>query len=225
MSSRLYARAGQAYEQAGLPLEAARCYGAAGEHRRAADLLVRMGEYSAAVEEYRRAEQLDVAAWILVHHLADPVAARFVIERHGDQPTTAWRVLHGSALRISLVMARCNLAEGGGPRDVLPVLGAASDSLENPDYAYDPFVEQWAVAIAEYAGRFDQVALLFAASVRGHRLGSTQRWQEWSRRVLGMELSIPPPDQRAADSLSLSEREFNDFMENLQLDSFPLDPG
>ncbi|MFD3928178.1 hypothetical protein [Streptomyces sp. NPDC058614] len=207
-SSRLYARAGQAYEQAGLPLEAARCYGAAGEYRRAADLLVGMGEYSAAVEEYRRAERPDVAAWILVHHLADPVAARSMADRYPEHSGENWTVpyVDNFPLRRSLLLARCELAEGGGPRDVLPVLTEASRTLAEPSTAYNPLVEEWAVAIAECAGRPDQVALLFAASVRGHRLGAAQRWQEWSRRVLGMELSIPLPDQQAADPPSLLEQ-------------------
>lgn len=205
-SSRLYTRAGHAYELAGLPLDAARCYAAAGSHRQAADLLARTGEYAAAAVEYGRANRTDLAAWTLAHHLADPVSARSVIERHGDADTTGPPVLHeGFALRHSLVLARCDLAEGGGPRDVLRVLGEARAELARSETAYDPFVEQWAVAIAECAGRPDQVALLFAASVRGHRLGAAQRWQEWARRVLGTELSIPSPEQRAADFRSTRE--------------------
>ncbi|WP_369232428.1 hypothetical protein AB5J56_10835 [Streptomyces sp. R21] len=214
----LYVRAAQLYERAGLPIDAVRCYREGGASRAAADLLVGMGEYAEAVEEYRRAEVPVMAAWILAHHLADPVTAkatvlpptwrgRYGLERvrnllraasPSDEIARFEDVLRPD-LRGRLILARCELAEGGGHRDVLPVLRQARAALADAAAPYDPFVEEWAVAVAECAGRFDQVAVLFAASVRGHRLGAAQRWQEWARRVLGVELSIPSPEQRHVD--------------------------
>ncbi|MPY58421.1 hypothetical protein [Streptomyces spongiae] len=212
--SRLYVRAGQAYEEAGLPLDALRCYRAAGAHRQAADLLVGMGDHEGAVGEYEQAGVLEIAGWIAVHHLASPAKARGMVahleaaaeqDPLGDGHVSPFTLPHRPAprrddspsslraltLRYRLVVARCDLAEGGSTRAILPLLAEVSAVLSEPEAAYDRFAEEWAVAVAECAGRHDQVALLFAASVRGYRLGAAQRWQEWARRVQGTELSIP----------------------------------
>jgi hypothetical protein len=237
----LYVRAAQLYERAGLSIDAVRCYREGGAYRGAADLLVGMGEYAEAVEEYRRAELPEMAEWILVHHLADPVAAkammlpsswrgsRFGVERVRNLLRTAspeFERLEFPDLRGRLILARCELAEGGGHRDVLPVLQQARVALADAAAPYDPFVEEWAVTIAECAGRFDQVAVLFAASVRGQRLGAHQRWREWARRVLGVELSIPSLDQRDADvpilpsrAATLSERWVQSAARNMDVAS------
>jgi hypothetical protein len=53
-------------------------------------------------------------------------------------------------------------------------------------------VEEWAVMVAEAAYRYDQVALIFAAAVRGRRPGAEHRWAAWSTRVLHTELILPP---------------------------------
>ena len=238
----LYVRAARLYERAGLPIDAVRCYREGGAYRAAADMLVGMGEYAEAVEEYRRADHPEMAAWVLVHHLADPVSAKAVVlptpggrpsvRRVRDalrRPTRTFLVPSpfdvSPDLREKLVLVRCVLAEGGTHRDVLPVLHEVRAALADVEGPYDPFVEEWAVTVAECAGRFDQVAVMFAASVRGHRLGAVQRWREWAWRVLGVELSIPSPDQRVADPLSLSERNFNNFLESIQPETLPLDPG
>jgi len=222
----LYVRAAQLYEKVGLPIDAVRCYREGGARRAAADMLVGMGEYAEAVEEYRRAELPAMAAWILAHHLADPVTAkatvlpptwrgRYGLERvrnllrAASPPDDVGRFEDGLLpdLRGRLILARCELAEGGSHRDVLPVLHQARAALADAAAPYDPFVEEWAVAIAECAGRFDQVAVLFAASVRGQRMGAVQRWREWARRVLGVELSIPSLEQRDAEVLPWTDRQ------------------
>jgi hypothetical protein len=61
--------------------------------------------------------------------------------------------------------------------------------------------EGWAVALAETVRRYDQVALVFAAAVRGGRRGAAERWARWSQAVLHTELILPtqpaPPTQPA----------------------------
>ncbi len=99
-----------------------------------------------------------------------------------------------------LVLARCDIAEGLPTRRILPVLADVQTILAEPlageptwpVTAADLRIERWAVALAEAAHRYDQVALVFAAAVRGRRTGTEQRWAEWSLRVLHTELVLPP---------------------------------
>lgn len=95
--------------------------------------------------------------------------------------------------RRGLVLARCEIADGAAPHAVLPVIDDACAQLADPNSPYDRFVEEWAVALAELVHRYDQVALVFAASVRGRRPGAADRWTRWASRALEVELTVPTP--------------------------------
>jgi hypothetical protein len=174
--------------------DAVRCYRLAGAHRRAADLNKSLGEYREAAADYEESGMPELAAWLLVHEVADPEAARAVIDRLGALPvgdgsgSGATSVI---SLRRRLVLVRCALAEGEVPLVVLPVIDEACAWLSNPTATYDRFIEEWAVAVAGHVGRYDQVSLIFAASVRGRRSGAVKRWNEWAGQVLGAEMTIP----------------------------------
>ncbi|WP_250291567.1 hypothetical protein [Frankia sp. CiP1_Cm_nod1] len=345
----LLERAADCYLRAGHTVEAARCYRDAGSFQRAAELSIRTGRYRDAAADYTAAGLVHVAAWLLVHNLDDPAAARAslsadpdpglsgifglsgsygpagpaaraadataepaemtagpaaagrtagsvvtaadvpagsarpvaapagsvvgtaemvagsagsvvgtaemvagpagsvvgavgsvagsagsVVGADGIVVDSAWSVpsavgtaigLAGSVvgavgmvpgavgrmgepavasvfdvLSRRLVLARCDVADGLPARRVLPVLADVQAVLAEPPVA-EPLwpvaaaglrVEQWAVALAEAAHRYDQVALVFAAAVRGRRAGAEQRWAEWSLRVLRTELVLPP---------------------------------
>lgn len=94
------------------------------------------------------------------------------------------------ALRLRLVSARCDLAECAGT-DRLPLVLADSRGLlaDSRTATEDDRlrIEEWSVAVAELARRYDQAALLYAAAVRGQLPGAADRWRGWARRVLGAE--------------------------------------
>jgi hypothetical protein len=193
----LYEKAASCYYEARLFADAVRCYRLAGAHRRAADLNASLGDYREAAADYERSGLPELAAWLLVHRAGDPDAARAVLTRlaavPGPDPEGA-----GSSpgperpsLRRGLVLARCAIAEGAAPREILPAINAVCVELADPSAPYDRFSEEWAVALAEQAQRYDQAALVFAASVRGRRYGAAERWRKWADRVLHTELVIP----------------------------------
>lgn len=190
---RLLELAAACYERLDMTAEAARCYRDAGSHRRAADLYARLGQFREAALDFGRAGQQDLAAWLLVHEAGDPAAARAAlaplpaIGAGGITPPPAVR-----PLRQRLVLARCDIAAGVPERTALPVLAEAHTELARPGARYDPYVEPWAVGLAEAIGREDQVALVFAAAVRGNRLGAARRWATWTRAALHVELILPP---------------------------------
>ncbi|KLL11161.1 MULTISPECIES: hypothetical protein [Protofrankia] len=256
----LLERAASCYLRAGQIVEAARCYRDAGSFQRAAELAIRIGRYRDAVADYTAAGLLHVAAWLLVHNLDDPAAARASLPAApgpnpdhdsfepsvgltADPAVTPSNVPAGSAGMVAgslgsvagavepmsgsavgpvpgvagtmggpavppvlnvmsrrLVLARCDIAEGLPARRILPVLADVQAILAEPlageptwpVAAADLRIERWAVALAEAAHRYDQVALVFAAAVRGRRTGAEQRWAEWSLRVLHTELVLPP---------------------------------
>jgi hypothetical protein len=182
------------YERLGMTLDAARCYREAGSYRRAADLFVGLGEFHEAARDFVAAGQQDLAAWLLVHEAGDHGAARTVLAA-ADRRWSDVRPDREPArrpLRQRLVLVRCDVAAGAAAHTALPVLGEACVALARPGLRYDPYVEPWAVALAEAIGREDQAALVFAAAVRGKRHGAVQRWTEWTRRVLHAELILPP---------------------------------
>jgi hypothetical protein len=185
----LLQRAARCYRQAGAKRDAARCFGEAGLNVEAGDLFMTMGHYREAAREYAAGGRVLDAAWLLVDVVGDPRAAREQMAR------TQWGIAGSDEpdLLQRLVMARCEVAEGGERRQILKVLGEAQASLAQPDYWSDPRVEHWAVAVAEAARRYDQAALVFAAAVRGRDPGAVRRWQEWSARTLGVDLQLPTP--------------------------------
>ncbi|WP_322770570.1 hypothetical protein, partial [Frankia sp. Cr1] len=103
------------------------------------------------------------------------------------------------ALLRRLVLARCDVADGLPDRHILPALADVQAMLAGPSVTEPAWpansasrrIEEWAVVLAEAAYRYDQVALVFAAAVRGRRAGAEQRWAEWSARVLHTELTLP----------------------------------
>jgi hypothetical protein len=196
---RLYERAAACYNQAGLAAEAVRCYRLAGVHRLAADLSLALGDYPGAAADYELSGLPELAAWLLVHFAADPGAARAVIGRvaAADAGSAASPAF---PLRRRLVLSRCALAEDARPATILPVMDDVCTDLADPERPYDRFTEEWAIALAEQVARFDQVALVFAAAVRGQRRGAAARWAEWAGRVLGIEVTVPdvPEPARAA---------------------------
>jgi hypothetical protein len=181
-------RAASCYQRLGVLPEAARCYREAGSHRRAAELYERLGRFRDAALDYARADSPDLAAWLLVHHAGDPAGAR---ARLAAVPAPSGGAT--ATLRRRLVTARCDVAEGREPRTALDALGAAQAELARRRAVPDPYLEPWSVGLAESLGRPDQVALLFAAAVRGERFGAEQRWRAWMREALDTELILPAP--------------------------------
>lgn len=200
----LYEKAASCYYQARLMADAVRCYRLAGAYRRAADLSVSLGEYREAAADYAQCGMQELAAWLLVHRAGDPAAARAMITELAAVPDSGSASGPPTApgeksLRQRLVLACCNIEETAAMSEILPVLYDVCAELAEPGVPYDRVVEEWAVAVAEQAQRYDQAALIFAASVRGSRRGASQRWSDWARRVLGAELTIPAfagPDVR-----------------------------
>ncbi len=206
-------RAASCYLRVGQVAEAARCYREAGYFARSADLFARIGRYRDAATDYAAAGLIHIAAWTLVHNLNDPAAARATlapdpaepIDLAGlDDPVESAVGSMFDALERRLVSARCDVADRLPYRYIRRVLAdvqamlaeasAAGRSVTEPAWpanAASRRIEEWAVALAEAAHRYDQVALVFAAAVRGDRPGAEQRWAEWSARVLRAELTLP----------------------------------
>ena len=178
-------RAARCYLMAGVGLDAARCYQDAGAHRAAADLLRQLRHYRESAEQYVAAGLTDEAAWVLAHLAGDPAAARALLSRSGSGSDTAQ-----PTLTRRLALARCDVAEGVSAQQVLQALIDAQAALERRDTFQDRRIEDWAVAVAEAAHRFDHVALVFAAAVRGGRRDAAQRWQAWATRTFGAEIQI-----------------------------------
>ncbi|MEU4536130.1 hypothetical protein AB0G15_14820 [Streptosporangium sp. NPDC023825] len=180
----LYEKAADCFRRAGLTLDAARCYRLAGAYRRAGEQYAAIGEYREAALDYERSNQADLAAWLLAHRAGDPAAARALIARNTSREA-------GLTLHQRLALARCAIVDGAPAETIPPVIGDVCAELSDQDALYDRFLEEWAVALAEHLRRYDQVALVYAASVRGRRHGAETRWAQWALRVLGTELIIP----------------------------------
>lgn len=192
-------RAAECYQRIGMTAEAARCYREAGSHRLAAELHAGLGRYYDAAADYARADLPDLAAWLLVHHAGDSRAAR---EQLVSQTTTGAVAARLTAQlgRRRLILARCDVADGRSPDTGLAVLADACTELGKYSPLTDQNIELWAVALAEAMGRDDQVALVFAAAVRGRRPGAAQRWRTWSQRVLHTDLVLPTAEPISADA-------------------------
>jgi hypothetical protein len=177
---RLYQRAADSYERAGHLFDAARCYRLAEMYRVAAGLHEKLGLHREAVEDHLLSGEADTAGWLLAHVLGAPQEARAALEQASD------------TARRALVAARCDLAEAGSPELIIPALDRARAELADPVAVPYPAVdlESLAVTVAELAFRYDQVALVFAASVRGGRRDAARRWSDWAAHVLGTPLTI-----------------------------------
>lgn len=186
-------RAAACYLIAKEPTEAARCYRDAGSHRRAADLYARVGLYREAADAYADAKMHDFAIWHLAHHIGDVAGAR-ALENAGRPAGGV------SQLRWRLAVARCAIAEQRPDSGPLGVLADACGYLERPLAYHDENVELWAVALAMAMKREDQVALLYAAGVRGHHGGAGERWAAWSRDTLRCELILPTAEPGSPES-------------------------
>ncbi|MFI0980880.1 hypothetical protein ACH4SP_28215 [Streptomyces sp. NPDC021093] len=216
--SALLERAAGCYLRSGLPGEAARCLREAGAYRRSAELWAEMGQFKEAANDYARAGLADVAVWLLVHDAGDTAGARRMstapplrISDFGqeilsfhfwpqmtdvpdpERDPIAEQEARDSSLRMRLALARCDVMDGRPDQEPLAALDAAARFLTFRDLVYDRLVEEWAVATAESMKRYDQVALLFAAAVRGRRSGAAQRWRQWAARVLNSEITLPDP--------------------------------
>jgi hypothetical protein len=204
-------RAAACYQRAGALAEAARCYREAGSYRRAADLHERLGRHRDAALDQARAGNRDLAAWLLVQYAGDPAAARdHLAALPTIGPAPAVPAMHQQlaasptispgtapavpALRRQLVLARCDVAQGRAPRTALDALAQVCTELARPATLPDQYLEPWSVALAEAIGRPDQVALVFAAAVRGRRPGAEERWRVWMRDVLHADLILPAPE-------------------------------
>lgn len=185
---RLYEKAAACYDQAHLAIDAIRCYRLAGFHRRAAELNLARGDHREAARDYERAGMRELAAWLLAHDVGDLEAALAVVGRWRGEPGGLDPAVR---LRRGIVECRCEVADGSPASVILPVMDDVCASLADPVVPYDRLAEEWAVSLASHARRLDQVALVFAAAVRGQRVAAAQRWKTWSDRVLGMELTIP----------------------------------
>ena len=185
----LYLRAADCYRQAQLPLDAIRCYHEAGVFRQAADLSLALGNYDAAAGDYLRAGEWELAAWLLVHHCSNPAEAREMIRQapEGAPGQQDPRI----RMHSRLVLCRCEIADGLPPSVMLSVIDDVCAVLADPACPYERRTEEWAIALASHARRYDQAALVFAAATRGHRDGARERWRDWADQVLGIELTIP----------------------------------
>jgi hypothetical protein len=199
--SLLYEKAASCYYQAQLFPDAIRCYRLAGAYRHAADLNLSRGAYREAAADLECAGLPEYAGWVLAHLAGDPMAARAAVTRFSlvPDPERAPRDGTGASpppdnpLRHQLVLARCKIADGAPPASILPVIQDVCAELADRDGNYDRLAEEWAIALAEHVRRYDQVALVFAASVRGRRHGAEQRWAQWAAHIMGMEVTIPVP--------------------------------
>jgi hypothetical protein len=172
----LLERAAALYLQAGHRVAALACYREAGAHLRAADVALSLGRQAIAASEYAEAGMPVQAAWLLA--VDDPARARAMIT--------------GTDLLSRLVLARC---EPGPPLDALAAEvcdGLAAAAVRTAGEA-PGVAEEWMISLAEQAHRADLVALVFAAAVRGRRIGAVARWQAWAKRVLHADLIIPDP--------------------------------
>ena len=186
-------RAAECYVKAGLPLEAARCYREAGSYLRSANLFVQLDGYREAAEDFTQAGLDDRASWVLVHLGGDPAAARARLGEGGVDPGATAEAASGSELRRRVVLARCATAEGSGTaeEEVLAVLDDVCAMFRRTEALHDRTLEEWAVRLAESAGRFDRVALLFAAAVQGSRHGAAERWSDWSQERFRCGIVLP----------------------------------
>jgi len=182
-----YEQAAICYRRAGYDLEAARCYRLAGAHRRAAEIYEAVGQYTGAAASFADAGLSELGAWLLAHQAGLADQARTLLG------ATAPEDPKPLALRRRLVLARCELAEGADPDAIRPVIVDVCAALADRSARSDQVTEEWAVALSEAAARYDQAALVFAAAVRGGRYGAEHRWKDWSARVLGAEVVLPPP--------------------------------
>lgn len=151
-----------------------------------------LGEFC---EECERADSPDSDLVIAANALFMRVYDRVENDLHYGRLST--QVIQ---LMRDLVVARCDIAEGVNHRGAIPVLGRVQDVLASgaplrEGTAYRDLhewhhVEEWSIALAQLTHRYDQAALVFAASVRGGFPGAAQRWRAWSKRVLGVEISV-----------------------------------
>ncbi len=118
--------------------------------------------------------------------LIDEQAAREEERKHTEQRRRE-NLLHDLSRRQ--VYARCDAADGVAHQRIVPVLTKTQAVLADPSARCPERLETWAVAIAEAIRRYDQVALIFAASCRGQRPGAALRWREWSADVFHADLT------------------------------------
>jgi hypothetical protein len=193
--SRLWEQAGQCYQEAGLTAEAARCYRSGGLFRRAGDLYRSLGRPHEAAEMYERGHHGLEAAWLLAHEVGNASAARACLARLDSSdhaaPSPAGELTR--QLLSSLVAARCDLIDGEPVEDVIAVLTRTQDELAGDGLLSDPRVIDWASTVAELMHRFDQVALLYAAAVRGRRYRAAENWSAWSLSRFGVPIVMPAP--------------------------------
>jgi hypothetical protein len=183
---RYWEAAGDCYQQAGSPAEAARCYREGGLFRRAAGLYRGLDMVPEAAAMYAAAGEPEWGIWLLAHVHGDAAEARRMI---GEFPATAATAL--AAVLRDLAESRCAVAEGAPATAALPALYAAQHFWGGSAAVYDSRVEDWAVTLAEVIGRLDQVALTYAAGVRAGRYGADTRWFDWSARRFGRAVILP----------------------------------
>ncbi|MBG0562556.1 hypothetical protein [Actinoplanes aureus] len=187
-----WSQAAQCYEQAGQYGNAGRCYANAGNFSLAARAYRADGNLRAAARMENEAGRHTFAAWTYVHELGDLDAARMSLRLPDTRRD--WTE-DGSTidLRRRLVETRCALAEDAPADIVLPVL----TDVQNHLVAMAALVvrvaalQDWAIAVAEAAKRFDQVALTFAAAVRGGDPAAAERWRRWALDRYGQTIVIP----------------------------------
>lgn len=180
-----YEQAAVCYGRAGYDLDAARCYQLAGDHEDAAKIYESIGRYPEAAAAYRDAGLPVLGAWLLAHRAARPADALAMLGTLPARPD-------GAPLRRPLILARCAIAQGAPADVIVPAVEQVRAMLADRAVPADSLAEEWAVAVSEAAGRYDQAALVFAAAVRGGRYGAAERWNAWSKRVLDTEVTLPP---------------------------------
>ena len=81
-------RAVSCYVRVGELAEAARCLCLLGEYEQAALFYLRLQDYTRAVQAYADARETEAAAWVHVHYLGEPEAARHILRRAEQQTGT-----------------------------------------------------------------------------------------------------------------------------------------
>jgi len=194
-----YEQAAVWYRRADCELDAARCYRLAGAYRRAAEIYQALGHYAEAAESFADAGLPELGAWLLAHLAGQPAQARALLAAPARETgAAAGQEPDAPSTRRSLVLARCEIAEGAAPDVIRPVIADVCTALADQGARPDQVTEEWAVALSVAAARYDQAALVFAAAVRGGRYGAGQRWKAWASDVLQAEIILPPLPARTA---------------------------
>jgi hypothetical protein len=197
-------RAAECYRQAGAIADAARCYERGGYLRMAADLHLTLDAPVTAAGLFERAGDVAQAAWVLAHVVGETEEARACLARNPVPEGAAADDAQAVVPRLLCLLAatRCDIAAGRQATAAIGALTEVQRALASELPVNDARVREWAIEIAILLDRLDQVALVYAASVRGRRPRAAALWTEWVANRYGTPLvlpGVPATAGRAAD--------------------------